>query len=115
MYKLPLEVHICWSRLLLPALLAAVFSAVPATAQDKSAREQELRQVLQKIERLKEAIDVKEDSKSQYIKQLKSIEREIGAASDLRPFRAGCEIERGHRRGVRVDIDKGDVGRPGFR
>jgi septal ring factor EnvC (AmiA/AmiB activator) len=78
MYKLPFEVHIGSLRRLLPALLAAILTAAPAAAQDKSAKEEELRSVLQKIESLKQAIDVKEDSKSQYIKQLKSIEREIG-------------------------------------
>ncbi|MGD8350099.1 MAG: peptidoglycan DD-metalloendopeptidase family protein, partial [Gammaproteobacteria bacterium] len=34
--------------------------------------------ILQQIDELKQAIDVKEDSKSRYIKQLKSIEQQIG-------------------------------------
>ena len=43
-----------------------------------TAKERELQTLLRKIDKLKQAIDVKEDSKSQYIKQLKAIERNIG-------------------------------------
>ena len=61
--------------------LAAIFClclATGALAADKATQEKQLKNVLQKIEKLKQTIDVKEDSKSQYIKQLKSIERKIG-------------------------------------
>lgn len=47
-------------------------------ASDKASKEKQLQAVLQKINKLKQVIDVKEDSKSQYIKQLKSIEGSIG-------------------------------------
>jgi len=66
------------SRLLLPALIAGLVLAPQLLAADRSAKEKQLKSVLVKIEKLKQAIDVKEDSKSQYIKQLKSIERKIG-------------------------------------
>ncbi len=52
--------------------------ATGTMAADKATQEKQLKNVLQKIEKLKQTIDVKEDSKSQYIKQLKSIERKIG-------------------------------------
>ncbi len=67
------------SKAALGALLACLL-ALPQAAQpqDREAREKQLRTVLQKIDRLKKAIDDKEDSKSQYIRQLKSIETEIG-------------------------------------
>ena len=81
MYKSSSEVHIASGCLVLLALLIAMFAATPAPAQDKSAKQQQLNAVLQKIQQLKEAIEVKEDSKSQYIRQLRSIEREIGAVN----------------------------------
>ncbi len=68
-------------RLLLPLLLTALVCAPISGADDKSAKQQKLQQVLRKIEKLKAAIDVKEDSKSRYIKQLKSIERKIGGVN----------------------------------
>ena len=66
------------SNLLLCALIAALVIAPQSLAADRSAKEKQLKTVLSKIEKLKRAIDVKEDSKSQYIKQLKTIERKIG-------------------------------------
>ena len=80
------------SRLLLPALIAGLVLAPQLLAADRSAKEKQLKSVLVKIEKLKQAIDVKEDSKSQYIKQLKSIERKIGKVNQK--IRAtGKEIE----------------------
>jgi septal ring factor EnvC (AmiA/AmiB activator) len=81
MYKSSTEVHIAKGRLPRLLLLAAIFVLTPAPAQDKSAKQQQLNAVLEKIQRLKEAIEVKEDSKSQYIRQLKSIEGEIGTVN----------------------------------
>ena len=65
-------------RLLHLATILCLCLATGAPAADKATREKQLKNVLQKIEKLKQTIDVKEDSKSQYIKQLKSIERKIG-------------------------------------
>ncbi len=78
MNKSPLPVH---SPGILLALGIALLVAVPGIADDREARERELRAVQQKIEKLTRAIEVKEDSKSRYIKQLKSIERNIGTVN----------------------------------
>ncbi|MDH3386294.1 MAG: peptidoglycan DD-metalloendopeptidase family protein [Gammaproteobacteria bacterium] len=69
-------------KLLLSALLASLVIAPWSMADDKSAKEKQLNELLHKIDKLKQAIDVKEDSKSQYIKQLKAIERKIGSVSE---------------------------------
>jgi len=66
------------SKLLLCALFASLILAPQSPAADRSAKEKQLKSVLVKIQKLKQIIDVKEDSKSQYIKQLKSIEGKIG-------------------------------------
>ncbi len=65
-------------NLLLPLLLASLAVSGVAGAADKARKEQQLKAVMQQIDKLKQAIDVKEDSKSRYIKQLKGIERKIG-------------------------------------
>jgi len=64
--------------LILAALLTGLLLAPQAPAEDKALKERELKALLQKIGKLKQVIDVKEDSKSQYIKQLKAIEGNIG-------------------------------------
>ena len=89
------KVHL---RGLLPAALAlllalaALGAAAPA---DAASREQQLKALLQKIGKLKQVIDVKEDSKSQYIRQLEAIERELGALN--RKIRAINEQVAAHR------------------
>jgi murein hydrolase activator len=65
-------------NLILAALLTGLLMTPQAPAGDKAPKQQELKGLLQKIDKLKQAIDVKEDSKSQYIKQLKAIEGSIG-------------------------------------
>lgn len=65
-------------KLLVMLLVAGLVSGSYAIAADKATSEKQLKSVLQKIEKLKQAIDVKEDSKSRYIKQLKTIEGDIG-------------------------------------
>jgi septal ring factor EnvC (AmiA/AmiB activator) len=65
-------------NLILAALLTGLLMTPQAPAGDKAQKQQELKGLLQKIDKLKQAIDVKEDSKSQYIKQLKAIEGSIG-------------------------------------
>ncbi len=71
----PLPVH---SLRILLCLGVALLLIAPAIADDRAAREHQLRELRQQIEKLAQAIDVKEDSKSRYIRQLKSIERDIG-------------------------------------
>jgi len=66
------------ASLILAALLTGLLLAPQAPAEDKALKERELKALLQKIDKLKQVIDVKEDSKSQYIKQLKAIEGNIG-------------------------------------
>jgi septal ring factor EnvC (AmiA/AmiB activator) len=58
-------------------LVLLVFNTV-SIADDKSAKEKQLKTLLRKIDKLKKSIDVKEDNKSSYTKQLKSVERKIG-------------------------------------
>jgi len=65
-------------KLLLMLLVAGLVIGPFAIAADKATSEKQLKSVLRKIDKLKQAIDVKEDSKSQYIKQLKTIEGDIG-------------------------------------
>jgi septal ring factor EnvC (AmiA/AmiB activator) len=64
--------------MLLAVLLASLMATSPGFADDSAARQKQLKSLLQNIEQLKQAIDVKEDSKSRFIKQLKDIERGIG-------------------------------------
>ena len=68
-------------KLLLSVLVASLVIAPFAFAANKATSEKQLKSILSKIEKLKQTIDVKEDSKSQYIKQLKAIERDIGKLS----------------------------------
>ena len=68
-------------KLLFTALVAGLIIAPFSMAANKAASEKQLKAVLSKIEKLKQAIDVKEDSRSQYIKQLKLIESNIGELS----------------------------------
>jgi len=65
-------------KLLLTMLVAGLVIGSFAIAADKATSEKQLKSVLRKIDKLKQAIDAKEDSKSQYIKQLKTIEGDIG-------------------------------------
>ena len=63
---------------ILAAILTCLVLGPLAQADEKAEKEQQLKALLQEIDKLKQAIDVKEDSKSKYIKQLKAIERNIG-------------------------------------
>ena len=65
-------------KLLLPLLLALLVFNTVSMADDKSAKEKQLKTLLRKIDKLKQAIDVKENNKSSYTKKLKSVERKIG-------------------------------------
>ena len=72
------NVHFRLHSFALMALLACLAVAQLSIADDKSLKEKQLKTLLHKIGKLKQAIDVKEDSKSRYIKQLKTIERSVG-------------------------------------
>ena len=50
-------------------------------AEDRATKEKELKQLTQRIEKLKNSIEKKENSKSGFIKQLRSAERKIGKMS----------------------------------
>ncbi len=65
-------------KLFLVVLLAILAVNTVSMADEKSAKEKQLKTLLRKIDKLKQDIDGKEDSKSRYIKQLKSIERKVG-------------------------------------
>jgi len=81
MYKSPVNVHIgAWLWLGVALLVLTV--AIAAQADERSARESQLKTVLAKIQQLKQAIDDKENSKSQYIRQLQSIESQIGSVNE---------------------------------
>jgi septal ring factor EnvC (AmiA/AmiB activator) len=64
-------------KLALVLMLACLIVAPLSLAADKAAKQQQLQALLQEIDKLKQAINVKEDSKSKYIKQLKSIEANV--------------------------------------
>ena len=64
--------------LMLALMLATSMVAPVTSAADKTAKQQQLQSLLKKIDKLKQVIDTKEDSKSKYIKQLKTIEANIG-------------------------------------
>ena len=68
-------------KILVTCLLACLTFGPVFSADDKSIKEKQLKALLYKIKKLKQTIDVKEDSKSRYVKQLKSIEQEIGQLS----------------------------------
>lgn len=66
---------------LITALLCAGLMATPSSASEIDQKQKDLLELQQRIAHLKQIIDVKQDSKSRYIKQLKDIERDIGKIS----------------------------------
>jgi len=72
-----------FARLLLAPLIFGVLLAPLAQADSKTDKEKQLKALLLKIDKLKQTIDVKEDSRSRYLKQLKSIEGSIGRVSKI--------------------------------
>lgn len=72
---------ICFTRLLVFTLLTFCLLGAPAAANQKDLKEEELKTLQAKIKKLKQTIDVKEDSKSRYTAQLEKIERKVGAIS----------------------------------
>ena len=65
-------------KLALLVMLTCLVITPALHAADKSAKQQQLQALLNKIGKLEQAINVKQDSKSQYVKQLKTIEANIG-------------------------------------
>ncbi len=74
-YKLPT------ARLLLVILIAMVLGSTSVLADQKAQKEKQLQSLQSKIKKLKQTIDVKQDSKSRYAKQLRKIEGQIGQLS----------------------------------
>ena len=72
---------ICFTRLLVFTLRTFCLLGAPAAANQKDLKEEELKTLQAKIKKLKQTIDVKEDSKSRYTAQLEKIERKVGAIS----------------------------------
>jgi len=65
------------ARILVTTILAFSLLAQPATASGKDQKEKDLKILQSKIAKLQHTIDVKEDSKSRYTKQLKKIENVV--------------------------------------
>ena len=65
-------------KLALLVMLTCLVITPALHAAEKSAKQQQLQTLLNKIGKLEQAINVKQDSKSQYVKQLKTIEANIG-------------------------------------
>lgn len=76
-----LKFDLSFSRLLVSTLLMFYLIGAPAGANQHDLKEQELRSLQTKIKKLKQTIDVKEDSKSRYTRQLEKIERSVGTIS----------------------------------
>jgi septal ring factor EnvC (AmiA/AmiB activator) len=68
-------------RVLVTAVLSVSLLAQPANAGEKEQKEKDLKILQSKITKLKRTIDVKEDSKSRYTKQLKKIENGVARIS----------------------------------
>jgi septal ring factor EnvC (AmiA/AmiB activator) len=71
----------CFYRFLVVIALCCSGFALSAYASEKTQKQGELKALHAKIESMKLAIDVKENSKSQYTRQLKNIERDVGIVS----------------------------------
>ena len=69
------------SRTLVTAIIAVGLLAMPVTAAEKDQKAKDLKVLQTKIAKLKNTIDVKEDSKSRYTKQLKKIENDVAFIS----------------------------------
>ncbi len=69
------------TRLLVSTFLVFYLVVTPASENQKDLKEKELKALQAKISKLKQTIDVKEDSKSRYTSQLEKIERVVGTIS----------------------------------
>ena len=70
-----------FTRVLGVTILACCVLALTVNASEKSQKQAALKALQAKIEKLKLVIDVKQDSKSRYISQLKNIERDVASVS----------------------------------
>ena len=70
-----------FTRVLGATILACCVLALTVNASEKSQKQAALKALQAKIEKLKLVIDVKQDSKSRYISQLKNIERDVASVS----------------------------------
>ncbi len=68
-------------KLLPVTLFVGILASSASFAENEAEKEQMLDQILQRIDQLKQVMGVKQDSKSKYSDQLKSIERGIGDLS----------------------------------
>ena len=68
-------------RLLLATLIVSLLLTPLTQAASETDKEKQLKTLLTRIDKLKQTIDVKEDSRSRYSKQLKAIEGNIGKVS----------------------------------
>lgn len=67
--------------ILLLFVFAFASTALSAAADDKTVKEKQLKAIQSKIKKIKQAIDVKENSKSRYASQLQAIEKKIGSVA----------------------------------
>ena len=72
---------VSFPAIFLSLLISLSLVALPASADEKTKKEQELKALQKKITKLQNTIEVKQDSKSAYVKQLKKIEQSIGKIS----------------------------------
>jgi septal ring factor EnvC (AmiA/AmiB activator) len=71
----------CFPAFFLSIFLCLCLAVLPSAASDKSKKEKELKALQAKISKLQETIEVKQNTKSSYVTQLKKIERSIGNIS----------------------------------
>jgi len=69
------------ARIMITVIMAFSLLAQPATADEKEQKQKDLKILQSKIAKLKRTIDVKEDSKSRYTRQLKIIEIDVANIS----------------------------------
>ncbi|MFT5659302.1 MAG: septal ring factor EnvC (AmiA/AmiB activator) [Gammaproteobacteria bacterium] len=69
------------SVIFLSSFLSLCLIGLPSIASDKAKQERELKALQAKIGKLQNTIDVKQNTKSAYLKQLKNIEQSIGQVS----------------------------------
>ena len=96
MYKSRLNVHIgARSCLRIGIALLLLTGAFGLQADQRSDKEARLNTVLQKIEQLKQAIETRENDRSQFIRQLESIEKQV-ASVNRKIRRIGRDIDAGN-------------------
>ena len=69
------------SSLIALILVVSNLTTAPVTAKTQEQTQKQLQSILLQIDKLKKVMAVKEDSKSKYLSQLRSIETDIGQVS----------------------------------